>query len=79
MTLNRLTLHEKLKNRLEIFDDSQDLIEAARVITHELKEIGSCSNEQLYILEELISNVSGLQDLAASSIRAVKALDRPSN
>ena len=77
MALHKLTLHEKLKNRLAVFDDSQALIEAARVITHELKETDYCGTEQLYVLEELISNVSGLEDLASSAIRAVKALERP--
>ena len=78
MALHKLTLHEKLKNRLAIFDDSKDLIEASRAITHKLKANDSCGTEQLYVLEELISNVSGLEDLAASAIRAVKALERPS-
>ena len=73
-----MALHKELKKRLSIFDDSKDLIEAARVITHDLKENDSCGTEQLYVLEELISNVSGLEDLAASAIRAVKALERPS-
>ena len=72
-----MTIHEKLKQRLELFNDTDELVSISIDILQELK--GVVPEQKLYYLRELLENTAGLYDLSKSSTRAVKALERGVN